>query len=68
MFCDFIEELQKARASVPGFDEEKGRTIVFWLMRPNESVRLTVCVGSMASGRQRIVVGKRSAKKMTNWA
>lgn len=35
MFCDFIEELQKARCSVPGFDEEKGRTIVFWLMRPN---------------------------------
>ena len=35
MFCDFIEELQKARSSVPGFDEEKGRTIVFWLMRPN---------------------------------
>jgi len=33
-----------------------------------ESFRLTVCVGSMASGRQRIVVGKRSAKKMTNWA
>jgi len=35
MFCDFIEELQKAQSSVPGFDEEKGRTIVFWLMRPH---------------------------------
>jgi transposase len=31
-----------------------------------ESVRLTVCAGSMAGCRQRIVVGKRSAKKMTN--
>jgi transposase len=33
-----------------------------------ESVRLTVCAGSMVVCDQRIVVGKRSAKKMTNWA
>lgn len=33
-----------------------------------ESVRLTVCASSMAGCSQRIVVGKRSAKKMTNWA
>ena len=33
-----------------------------------ESVSLTVCERSMAGCDQRIVVGKRSAKKMTNWA
>ena len=38
------------------------------LKRLGESVSLTVCAGSMAGCRQRIVIGKRSAKKMTNWA
>ena len=34
----------------------------------NESVSLTVCERSMAGCHQRIVVGKRSAKKMMNCA
>ena len=38
------------------------------LLEEVESVRLTVCVGSMGYCRQRIVVGRRSAKKMVNWA
>jgi hypothetical protein len=73
---DFDSRNAAARISQleAAINEKAGSKLLAWesdfgLQAPNrESVRLTVCERSMAGCHQRIVVGKRSAKKMMNCA
>jgi hypothetical protein len=60
--------LRQVRALVREVLKDLSRSFSRLYSHEGESVRLTVCAGSMVGCDQRIVVGKRSAKKMTNWA